>query len=196
MAFLRDRSEITLHKIQVDDSYSGANFERPAMQRLPAAARVGAVNRVVVKDLSRFGRNYMEVGNFLKKVLPFFGVRFISLNDGCDSQDPRCVGGLDTAFKNLLNDLYSKECFVKVKNGKRTTALQGKYQNPWAPFGYVKSTRERGKLEVDPVATEIVRQIFTLFLEGRGTVEVARILNRDNVPTKSAYRAAKGDKMR
>lgn len=83
-----------------------------------------------------------------------------------------------------------------MKNGKRTAALQGKYQNPWAPFGYVKSTRERGKLEVDPAAAEIVRRIFTLFLEGRETVEVARILNCDGVPTKSAYRAANGDKMR
>lgn len=179
-----------------DDGYSGTSFDRPAMQRLLTAARKGEINCIVVKDLSRFGRNYIEVGNFLEKVLPFLGVRFVSVNDAYDSKDPRCIGGLDTAFKNLLNDLYSRDCSVKVKNGKRTTALQGKYQNPWAPFGYVKSAQERGKLEPDLEAAEIVRRIFVLFLDGRGTVEVARILNRDNVPTKSAYRAAQGDKMR
>lgn len=179
-----------------DDGHTGTNFERPAMQRLLAAARQGEINCIIVKDFSRFGRSYIEVGNFLEKVLPFLGVRFISVNDGYDSENTRCIGGLDTAFKNLLNDLYSRDCSVKVKNGKRTTALQGKYQNPWAPFGYVKSVQERGKLEADPEAAEIVRHIFALFLEGRGTVEVARILNRDGVPTKSEYRAAQGDKMR
>ena len=124
------------------------------------------------------------------------GVRFISVNDVYDSANPRCIGGLETAFKNLLIDLYSRDCSVKVRNGKRTTALQGKYQNPWAPFGYVKSVQERGKLGIDPNAAEIVRKIFALFLEGRGTVEVARTLNREGVPTKSAYRAEQGDKMR
>lgn len=179
-----------------DDGYSGTNFDRPGMQRLLTAARQGVVNCIIVKDLSRFGRNYIEVGNFLEKVMPFLKVRFISVNDGYDSQDPRCLGSLDTAFKNLLNDLYSRDCSVKIKNGKRIAALQGKYQNPWAPFGYVKSKQERGKLEVDFEAAEIVRRIFVLFLQGQGTVEVARILNRDGVPTKSEYRAAKGDKMR
>ena len=85
---------------------------------------------------------------------------------------------------------------MKGKHSKRTTVLQGKYQNPWAPFGYLKSATERGKLEVDPQAAEIVRHIFALFLEGRGTVEIARTLNAGGVPTKSGYRAQQGDKMR
>ena len=97
--------------------------------------KAGEINCIIVKDLSRFGRNYVDVGTYLEKVFPFLRVRFISVNDAYDSMDPHCVGSLESAFKNLLNDLYSKDCSVKVKNGKRTTAMQGKFQNPWAPMG-------------------------------------------------------------
>lgn len=179
-----------------DDGFSGTNFNRPQFVKLMEAVRRGEINCILVKDLSRFGRNYIEVGNYLEKVLPFLRVRVISVNDGYDSADPNCMGSLETAFKSLLNDLYSKDVSVKVKNGKRATALQGKFQNPWAPYGYVKSGHNKSVLEVDPEAAPIVKRIFALFLEGMGTVEIARTLNEERIPTRSVHKKKSGDPMR
>lgn len=178
-----------------DDGYTGTSTNRPDFQRMIQMARTGEVNCIIVKDLSRFGRNYLDVGHYIEKVLPFLRVRFISINDVYDSADIRRKT-LDVSFKNLLNDLYSRDVSVKVKNGKRIVAMQGKFQSPWAPYGYVKSAKDKRKLEIDPEAAQVVRRIFSLFLEGNGTVGIAKILNREFVPTRSAYKYHKGEKMR
>ena len=176
--------------------YHTSLFNRPGMEKLMDMVKAGEINCIIVKDLSRFGRNYVDVGTYLEKVFPFLRVRFISVNDAYDSMDPHCVGSLESAFKNLLNDLYSKDCSVKVKNGKRTTAMQGKFQNPWAPYGYAKSQKDKSRLVVDPEAAQVVKRIFSLFLEGHGTVEIARKLNHELVPTRSVHKKNRGDSMR
>lgn len=179
-----------------DDGYTGTNFNRPQFQEMLDLARRGEINGILVKDLSRFGRNYIEVGNYLEKVLPFLRVRVISVNDTYDSADPNCTGSLEAAFKSLLNDLYSKDVSVKVKNGKRMAALQGKFQNPWAPYGYVKSAKSKSILEVDPEKAQVVKRIFSMFLEEMGTVQIARTLNDEKIATRSLYKQEICDAMR
>ena len=121
-----------------DDGWSGRNFERPGMVELLEQVRRGTVQCIVVKDFSRFGRDYLTVGNYISRVFPFMGVRFISVNDGFDSSRPGDIDSLDTSFKTLIYDLYSRELSQKVKAAKKQRAEQGLFLGPFAPYGYVK----------------------------------------------------------
>ena len=121
-----------------DDGYSGKNFNRPGVKRLIEAARNGSVQCIIVKDLSRFGRDYITVGNYISRVFPFLGVRFISVNDKFDSQRKGDLDSLDTSFRTLIYDLYSRDLSRKVRSAKKNLAERGVYINPVAPYGYVK----------------------------------------------------------
>ena len=110
-----------------DDGWSGKNFERPAVQEMIAQVRAGKIQCIVVKDLSRFGRDYLTVGNYISSVFPFLGVRFIAVNDGYDSSRPMDVDSLDTSFKALLYDFYSRDLSRKVRKAKRFRAQRGDF---------------------------------------------------------------------
>ena len=124
----------------------------------------GQIHCIVVKDLSRFGRDYLVVGNYISRVFPFLGVRFIAVNDGFDSSRPQDIDSLDTSFKTLIYDLYSRELSGKVKNAKRMRAEKGLFLSPFAPYGYVKAPEDKNRLIIDDEAADIVRKILTLML--------------------------------
>lgn len=117
-----------------DDGWSGKNFERPAVQEMIAQVRAGQIQCIIVKDLSRFGRDYLTVGNYISCVFPFLGVRFIAVNDGFDSIRPADVDSLETSFKTLLYDLYSRDLSRKVRSAKRQRAERGDFLSPFAPY--------------------------------------------------------------
>ena len=175
-----------------DDGWSGKNFDRPEVQRMLADVRKGRINCIVVKDLSRFGRDYLTVGNYISQVFPFLGVRLIAINDGFDSIRPTDIDSLETSFKTILYDLYSRDISRKVRNAKTQRAKRGDFQSPFAPFGYRKDPENKKQLVIDPEAASIVRKIFELAASGVGAEEIARRLNQDDVPTKMVYKRKAG----
>ena len=168
-----------------DDGYSGKNFDRPGVQALLKAAFGGEVQCILVKDISRFGRDYITVGNYITRVFPFKGLRFISVNDNFDSNRKGDIDSLDRAFRALIYDLYSRDISKKVKSAKLRLAQQGININPVAPYGYLKDPGDRHRLIPDPRTAPIVQRIFTLVADGTSTEKVAMILNTEGIPTPS-----------
>jgi len=176
-----------------DDGWSGTNFQRPAVTEMLDAIRTGGINCVVVKDLSRFGRNYVEVCEYLEQIFPFLGVRFIAVNDRYDSKTHTgSTAPLDVAFSAMRHGLYSKELSLKVRQSYAAKAAKGEFLCGVAPFGYMRSKTERNKLVIDEGAAATVRRIFDLAAEGRKTTEIAAVLNRENADTPLEYRRKRG----
>lgn len=167
----------------VDDGATGTNFERPGFQHMMEKIKSGKISCVIVKDLSRFGRNYLEVGDYLEHLFPFLGVRFIAVNDRYDSQD--YVGsnaGIDIAFKNILHDYYSRDLSTKIRSAQQSRMRTGKYVNV-PPYGYRRDPKDKHHLLPDPVTAPVVKQIFKLIIDGNSTAQVAAILNQKGIPT-------------
>jgi len=180
-----------------DDGWSGTNFERPQVQELLDMARRGKVSCILVKDLSRWGRNYPEVSEYLDNIFPFLGIRFISVNDHYDSAAHKGqTTPMDVAFGTIMHDVYSKELSVKVRQSYVAKAKNGEFLSGSPPFGFVKSDTERNKLEVDPEAADVVRRIFSLACEGYSRSQIAALLNEDGVDTPLMYRKRKGMTLR
>ena len=172
----------------VDDGYSGTNFDRPAVKEMLSLVRAGKICCIVVKDLSRFGRNYLEVGDYLEQIFPFMGVRFIAINDGYDSNDYiGTTGGIEIAFKSLLYDMYSKDLSEKMRSSLLIRRKRGDFIGPRAPFGYRFSDNKK-ILMVDEVAAQYVKRIFGLACEGCGTGRIAKLLNKEKIPTPGQYK--------
>ena len=175
-----------------DDGWSGKNFERPAFQNMIEQVKKRKIQCIVVKDLLRFGRDYLIVGNYISCLFPFLGVRLIAVNDGFDSIRPADVDSLETSFKTLLYDFYSRDLSRNVQNAKRLRAQRGDFLSPFAPYGYIKDPNHKSRLIIDPEAAEIVRRIFRLQTEGKKPEQIARILNRDTIPSCMLYKRAAG----
>ncbi len=172
----------------VDDGYSGTNFDRPAVRKMLSLVREGKICCIIVKDISRFGRNYLEVGDYLEQIFPFMGVRFIAVNDGYDSNDYiGTTGGIEIAFKSLLYDMYSKDLSEKMRSSLLIRRKRGDFIGPRAPFGYQFSDNKK-ILAVDGVASQYVKRIFGLACEGCGTGKIAELLNKERVPTPGQYK--------
>ena len=148
----------------------------------------GEINLICVKDFSRFSRDYIETGNYLECTFPFMGVRFISINDGYDSDDYKgTTGGLEVVMRSIIYAAYSKDLSVKTTSAKIQMMKQGKYVGGYAPYGYVLHPTIRNKLAVDPEAADVIRRIFREALEGSNTSQIARSLNDDGIPTPGQY---------
>lgn len=172
-----------------DDGYSGTSMERPGMQKLLKEIKDNKIGCVLVKDMSRFSRDYIELGTYMNQIFPFMGVRFIAVNDHYDSRDHAgSTTPIDTAFQTLLYDLYSKDISVKVKTSVENKCANGEYVFGQVPFGYEKSRKIKNKVVVNEKEAEIVRYIFALALEGKGSTQIARILNEKRIPTKTQMR--------
>lgn len=176
----------------LDDGYSGTNFRRPGITALLEQVRQGRINCVIVKDFSRFSRDYIELGSYLDQIFPFLGVRFISVNDNYDSASHLGnTTGLDTSFKGLLYDLYSKDLSVKVKSSLRIRKEQGQYISANAPFGYQKDPKDRHRLVIAEDEAEVVRKIFDLTLEGKKLAQIAKLFNQEKIPTPIEFKIKK-----
>lgn len=176
-----------------DNGLTGTNFQRPGFESLMDEVRRGKVNCIVVKDLSRFGRDYVEAGNFLEIIFPQLGVRFISIGDNYDSFDPRCKGeGMSVALKNMINSFYAKDISQKIRSAYASKQRKGEYSGNYAPFGYLKSPTEKGKLVVDEEAAAVVRDIFRWRLDGMNPSQIVRRLNDSGFPSPLNYFYQKG----
>lgn len=172
-----------------DDGYSGTNFNRPGLKTLLEDVKSGVINCIVVKDLSRFGRDYIEIGTYLDQIFPFLGVRFISVNDGYDSLSHKGqTVGLDTQFKMLIYDFYSKDLSTKYKNAIMSKCEQGQYVFGRLPLGYEKIPNTKHETRINEYEANIVKRIYKETIEGKSTNAIARGLHEDGVPTYSAIR--------
>ncbi|MCM1194105.1 MAG: recombinase family protein [Acetatifactor muris] len=167
-----------------DDGFSGTNMDRPGMQELLDQVKKGKIGCILVKDMSRFARDYIELGDYLNQIFPFMGVRFIAVNDHYDSREHEgSITPLDTAFQTLLYDLYSKDVSVKVKTSFQNKCANGEYVFGQVPFGYAKSRTEKNVVIVNEKEAVIVRHIFSLAEQGMGITQIAKALIREKTPT-------------
>ena len=175
-------------KFYVDDGYTGTNFNRPGFQQMLEDMDMGYISTVIVKDSSRFGRNYLEVGQYTDYYFPEHNIRFIAINDCIDSEN-----GEDdfSVFRNVMNEMYAKDISRKVRSSHR---LRGNAGEPLSapPYGYMKSVENKKKWVIDPDAAEIVRRVFRLCIEGKGNETIARMLQEDKVLVPMAYWQSKG----
>ena len=176
----------------VDNGYTGTNFERPEVQRMIELVRQNRIDCIIVKDFSRFGRNSIETGYFLEKVFPLFHTRFISVSDGYDSATLHGdTGGMNVAFKYLINEYYSRDMSIKTRSAKYAKMERGEYQSKTCPYGYRKGAN--GRMEPDGEAAETVKLIFSLAADGQSATEIARELHRRGIQTPGEYKAAHGN---
>lgn len=177
----------------VDNGYSGANFERPAVQELLDLVRANRIDCIMVKDFSRFGRNSLETGYFIERVFPLFHTRFISVNDDFDTQKLKGdTGGMEVAFKYLISEYYSRDMSVKTKTAKYLKFQRGEYQSKICPYGYRKG--ENGRMVPDPETSEVVQKIFEYAVNGMNAADIARELSRQQIPTPGEHKVRKGIK--
>ncbi len=174
--------------IYCDDGFTGTNFNRPKVAKMLDDAKNGKINCVIVKDISRFGRNYIEVGNYLEKIFPFLNVRFIAISDEYDSINTNDVGSLMPAFKSVFADIYSKELSIKIKSAMTRYAHEGQYMSGSTPYGYRKEKNNRRKIVVDDNVSEVIKWIFNEALNGKNTTEIAQCLNAMNIVAPKVYK--------
>lgn len=190
--YIAKHPDLELYDFYRDNGETGTNFERPEFQRMMDDVKANRVNCIIVKDLSRFGRDFLETGNYLEKVLPFMGVRFISINDHYDSIRADSGDAMSVALRNLMNDIYAKDISHKVVSALDIKMRNGEFIGSYATYGYIKSPQDKHKLLVDPVAASVVRQIFEMRKDGISIAGIARKLSEENIPTPAHYRYLQG----
>lgn len=192
-AFIQEQRDIDLFDIYIDDGFSGSNFDRPEFKRMMGDIAEGRVNCIIVKDLSRFGRDYIESGKYIQKVFPSLGVRFIALIDHYDSFSTDAgESGIVLPVKNFMNDSYCRDISAKVKSQFEVKRRNGEYVASFAPYGYRKAENNRNQLVVDRYAAEIVRKIFEWKMDGMAVSAIAKNLNGLGVLSPREYKKSIG----
>ncbi len=190
--FVEELQGAVIGKIYVDDGFSGSNFDRPDFKHMIEAVEEGLINCVIVKDYSRFGRDYIDVGYYIEKYFPDKDVRFISVNDNHDSLNGDAQDDLKMPIMNMFNDLQSRETSKKVRSGLKARKQQGKFIGAFAPYGYLKSSDDINKLVIDENVVHIVKQIFNWRVGGYSTYAINSKLNEMKVPTPTTYKNSIG----
>ena len=193
--YISQRPELREYAVRVDDGFSGSTFERPSFQKMIEDVKAGRTDCIIVKDLSRFGRNYLDAGEYIEKIFPFLGVRFIAVNDHYDSLgDKKASDDLIIPFKNLINEAYCRDISVKIRSQLEIKRKNGQFLGSFATFGYLKDEQNKNKLVVDEYAADIVRDIFKWKLEGVSPQDIADSLNKLGVLSPMEYKRSLGMK--
>lgn len=190
--YRRERADLQMMRFEevVDDGYSGTHFERPGIKRIMQLVEMGRVGTIIVRDLSRFARNFLEAGYYLEFVFPAHDVRFISINDGYDSAEyGESTAGLHISIKNLVNQMYSQDISRKIKSAVDLKKMNGEFVYGTAPYGYKKGA-EKNTIVIDEEAAWVVKKIFDLACSGKTVTEICRYLNDSGISTPSMYLAA------
>lgn len=191
--FLKGREDIHVFKEYVDDGYTGSDFLRPSFQEMIKDMEAGKVNLIIVKDLSRFGREYIEAGRYLQKVFPAAGVRFIAVTDHYDSLTAdRTEKSIVIPVKNFVNDAYSADLSVKIRSHLESKRGNGEYTGAYVSYGFMKDSSDHNKLVADPVAGENVKLIFQWKLDGMSNSRIAEKLNALGIPAPADYKRSLG----
>lgn len=192
-AFIHEQQDMELYDIYVDDGFSGSNFDRPEFKRMICDIEAGRANCVIVKDLSRFGRDYIESGRYIQKIFPKLGVRFIALTDRYDSaQADTSESGIILPVKNFINDSYCRDISTKVKSQFEVKRKNGESISPFAPYGYQKAENNKNRLVPDEYAADIVRKIYAWKIEGMAVSAIAEKLNALGILSPKEYKKSLG----
>lgn len=175
-----EKNGMFLYEYYVDDGYTGRNFNRPSFQRMITDIEHGKIGCVITKDLSRLGRNYIEAGSYIEIFFPKHNVRYIAVTDGVDSLTRQEMD--ITPFKNILNDMYSRDISKKVLAGRMTRSRQGKFCGGQPPLGLMRDPQDRGHLILDPETAPTIRRIYDLALDGLGCMRIAKVLMDEKIP--------------
>ena len=187
--YIEHEKDLKIKDYYIDDGYSGTDFERPNFRRLMNDIEKGKINTIIVKDLSRFGRNYIEVGKYIEEILPIYKIRFIAVTDTIDSyKDPNSINNVIVPFKNLMNDEYARDISNKVKSILNTKKENGEFIGNSAPFGYLKDPKDKHKFIVDEKASKIVKKIYKMALDGYSKKAIVDNLNKYGIPTPRLYK--------
>lgn len=193
--YISQRPELREYAVRIDDGFSGSTFDRPSFQKMIEDVKAGRTDCIIVKDLSRFGRNYLDAGEYIEKIFPFLGVRFIAVNDNYDSLgDKKASDDLIIPFKNLINEAYCRDISVKIRSQLEIKRKNGQFLGSFAAFGYLKDEQDKNKLVVDQYAADIVRDIFKWKLEGVSPQDIADALNKLGVLSPMEYKRSLGMK--
>lgn len=193
--FIRNHPELREYAVRIDDGFTGSNFERPDFKKMMEDVKEGRTNCIIVKDLSRFGRNYLDAGEYIEKIFPFLGVRFIAVNDNYDSLGEKSASDdLVIPFKNLINEAYCRDISVKVRTQLEIKRKSGQYIGAFAVYGYMKDETDKNRLIVDEYAADIVRDIFAWKLDGMSPQDIAVRLNQSGILSPMEYKKSLGMK--
>lgn len=190
--FLKNKNDIIVVSERVDDGYSGSNFERPAFQMMMEDIKRGTVDCVIVKDLSRFGREYIDSGKYIERLFPALGVRFIAINDHIDSKEGNGRDDIVVPFKNLMNDAYCRDISIKIRSHLEVKRKNGEYIGAFTPYGYKKDENNRNRLVPDLYAAGVVKEIFRMKLHGMSQSAIADRLNGQGILSPMEYKHSLG----
>lgn len=190
--YVKNQPNITLVDEAFDDGYTGTNYDRPGFQKVMDAVNAGTVNCVIVKDLSRLGREYVETGKYLEMVFPSMGIRFIAINDDVDSTKANSSNDILVPVKNIMNESYCRELSKKLRRQFKIQRSNGEYLGAFASYGYRKNPEDKHKLVIDEYAAEIVRAIFVLKLRGFSQQSIADYLNAECILPPAEYKKSQG----
>ena len=190
LEYMKNRTDMVLYDIYIDNGRTGTNFDREGFQQMMYDVYNGKVNCIIVKDLSRFGREYIGMGEYVDKIFPLLGIRFIAINDCVDNMVAPC--DVTVPIKNVINALYAKDTSRKIASAFRTKQLNGEYTGGMGPYGYAVSEENEDKLVVDPEAANVVKMIFKWKLEGLGVVTICRMLVSMGIVPPAKYKYDRG----
>jgi DNA invertase Pin-like site-specific DNA recombinase len=194
-SYAQNMSDITVVGEKVDDGFSGVSFQRPAFIEMMEDIRAGNVNCVIVKDLSRFGRNFGEAGKYIEHVFPFLGVRFIAVNDGIDTMAEKSRSDdIVVPFLNLINDAYCRDISIKIRSQLEVKRRKGDFVGAFPVFGYMRDEKNRNRLIIDKTAADVVQLIFRWKLDGQSAAMIADRLNTMGIPSPMEYKKSQGGK--
>ncbi len=194
MDFLKKHPEMELYDEYKDDGRTGTNFDRPEFNRMLEDARKGRINCIIVKDLSRFGRDYIECGRYIEKIFPQLGIRFIAVNDGYDTVVENSSDSIVIPFKNLINDSYSRDISIKVRSNLEVKRRQGEFISNFTVYGYAKDPKDKNHLIIDEYAAAVVRDIFQWKIDGLSPDRIAARLNERGILSPMEYKKSKGSR--
>lgn len=190
--YIQARPDFRLIGVYADNGKSGVSYERPAFGKLMNDIKAGKINCVVVKDLSRLGRNYIETGEYLERIFPGLGIRFIAINDRYDNIELTAGQMLTAGMKNLINDIYAKDISRKSSTALRIKQKKGEFIGSYAAYGYMKSKENKNKIVIDDEAAQVVRDIFRWKAEGESNAQICHRLNETGITSPCKYRYEKG----
>lgn len=192
--YLREHKEYKLFDYYIDDGYSGTNFDRPEFQRMLEDIKNKKIDVIIIKDLSRLGRNYIETSNFIEVIFPAMGVSVISVDENCEIDSSDYYSDDYLALKNLFNDMYAKDISKKVRSSLIVKKHNGEFVGKLAPYGYIKDPKDKHKFLIDKNVSHIIKKIFDMILNGKSRREVADFLNQNDILTPSEYLNIKTNK--
>lgn len=190
--YVAGHPELKIVERYIDNGYTGTNFDRPNWERMMADVRSGRINCIIVKDLSRLGRNYIETGRFLERICPKLGIRFISVNDNYDTAEIKSQDEFAASLKNIVNDHYAKDISLKSGSALKAKRQRGEYIGSYAPHGYLKDPSNKNHLIINPETAPVIQQIYQWRTEGLGYGAITRMLNERDIPSPGRYRFEHG----